>query len=141
MAKLLDSAFAAGRPRRRRHALLAFGGWLAAGALGAACSAPGRGSNPLETGSPSLGRAALAHYGCGSCHTIPGVAGADARVAPSLAHFGQRAFVAGRLGNTEANLARWIENPQGVDPGNAMPNLGVTEIDAANIAAYLERLK
>ena len=116
--------------------------WAGAGALGAAgCSHASVPSNPLEAGNPALGKQAIVRYGCGSCHTIPGVRGADALVGPPLTHFSQRAFIAGRLGNTESNLVRWIENPQGIDPGNAMPNLGVTDTDAANMAAYIEHIK
>ncbi|HEX9530076.1 MAG TPA: c-type cytochrome [Acidimicrobiales bacterium] len=112
-----------------------------AGPLLGACSHPASPFHPLEAGNPRLGEAAIVHYGCGSCHTIPGVRGADSLMSPPLAHFGKRAFIAGRIGNTEPNLIRWIEDPQAVDPGNVMPNLGVTDTDAANIAAYLERLE
>lgn len=83
------------------------------------------------------GRALIASYGCGSCHTIPGVPGADARVGPALDHFYARSFIAGRLSNTEQNLSQWIQHPQEIDPGNAMPDLGVTEEQARAISAYL----
>ena len=79
-------------------------------------------------------------YGCGSCHTIPGVEGADAGVGPPLIRWSERAFVAGRLPNTQANLVRWIRFPQDVEPGTAMPNLDVSEADARDIAAYLYTL-
>jgi cytochrome c1 len=91
-------------------------------------------------GSPDLGEQAIRKYGCGSCHTIPGVKGADALVGPPLEHFRHRSFIAGQLANNEANLRRWITDPQGVEPGTAMPNLHVTAEDARNIAAYLESL-
>jgi cytochrome c len=91
-------------------------------------------------GSPDLGKTAIRKYGCGSCHTIPGVKGADALVGPPLVHFRRRSFIAGQLANTEANLRRWITDPQAVEPGTAMPKLDVTPEDARNIAAYLESL-
>ena len=91
-------------------------------------------------GSPDLGKVAIRHYGCGSCHTIPGVKNADALVGPPLMHFRKRAFIGGELANTEANLRRWVMDPRGVEPGTDMPNLGVTAEDARNIAAYLESL-
>jgi hypothetical protein len=52
-----------------------------------------------------------------------------------IADFGT--YIAGRLSNTEENLMLWIQNPQQIDPGNAMPDLGVTQEEARDIAAYL----
>lgn len=83
------------------------------------------------------GRQLIASYGCGSCHSIPGVPGADARAAPPLDHFYARSYIAGILPNTEENLIQWIQNPQKIVPGNAMPDLGVTKEQARDIAAYL----
>lgn len=39
--------------------------------------------------------------------------------------------------NTPGNLMHWIQHPQTVVPGNGMPELGVTEDQARDIAAYL----
>jgi cytochrome c len=83
------------------------------------------------------GRVLIAGFGCGACHSIPGVPGARAMAAPPLDRFWQRSYIAGRLANTEDNLVKWITNPQQIDPGNAMPNLGVNEDQARDIAAYL----
>lgn len=91
--------------------------------------------------SARLGEEAFRQYGCITCHTIPGVKGADGVVAPPLTAFSQRAYVAGNLVNTRENLARWIRDPQEVEPGTAMPDLGVSEADAANMAAYLHTLE
>lgn len=91
----------------------------------------------LTGGDPARGRLAIRHHGCGSCHTIPGVGRADGRVGPSLAGIGDRLYLAGRLPNTPANLITWIRHPQAVEPGNAMPEMGVTEEDARDIAAHL----
>jgi cytochrome c len=110
-----------------------------AAALGA-CEAE-RSPRTFTQGSTELGMKAISRYGCGSCHLIPGVKGADAQVGPPLEHFSKRLFIAGRLANTEENLARWIQDPQGVEPGTAMPNLGVSAEDARNIAAYLISLE
>jgi cytochrome c len=95
----------------------------------------------LTGGDPDLGRAAIERYGCGSCHTIPGVRGADANVGPSLQKLAGRTYVAGVLPNTPANLTRWIQDPPAVDDKTAMPNLGITEHEARDIAAYLYTLK
>ncbi len=96
-------------------------------------------SAQVVTGANShAGRTAITHYGCGSCHTIPGVKGATALVGPPLIHWGRRGFIAGKLANTPDNLQHWIQDPQSVWPGNDMPNLGVTPTEARNIAAYLD---
>ncbi|WP_437563200.1 c-type cytochrome [Sorangium sp. So ce542] len=94
----------------------------------------------VSDGDPDLGRAALARYGCGGCHLIPGVDRAAGRVAPPLDGFSQRAFVAGILSNTPQNLIEWIRHPREISPRTAMPNLGVTEEDARDMAAYLYSL-
>jgi len=43
------------------------------------------------------------------------------------------------LPNTEQNLVNWIRDPQQIEPGTAMPTLGVTEDDARAISAFLYR--
>ncbi len=83
------------------------------------------------------GRGYIESYGCGACHTIPGITGAHATVGPPLDHFYERVYIAGQLPNTEANLIKWIQNPQKIVPGNAMPDMGVTAAQARDIAAYL----
>lgn len=93
-----------------------------------------------RNGRPDRGAELITRYGCGSCHTIPGVNRADGLVGPPLTRFGARSYVAGQLPNNADNLRRWISDPQAVEPGTAMPNLGVTAIDAQDIAAYLYTL-
>jgi putative membrane protein len=95
----------------------------------------------VTEGNPNEGRRLIQDYGCGACHVIPGVRGADSLVAPPLTSFARRSFVGGRLANSPENLARWIENPQEIAPGTAMPNLGVSELEARDIAAYLFTLR
>ncbi|MBI3969368.1 MAG: c-type cytochrome [Chloroflexi bacterium] len=92
-------------------------------------------------GDPRLGPAAIRTYGCGSCHIIPGVPGARGKVGPPLTSMAERAFIAGQLPNTPANLIRWIQQPQAVEPGTAMPDLRVSEADVRHIAAYLYTLE
>ena len=91
-------------------------------------------------GNANEGRELLAQYGCGSCHTIPGVRGASGKVGPPLNNIADRAFLAGRIRNQQDSLILWIINPQGIDPRTAMPNLGVSMVDARHIAAYLYTL-
>jgi cytochrome c2 len=91
----------------------------------------------LTGGNPDHGAVAIRSYGCGSCHTIPGIRGANALVGPPLAGIGGRSYIAGVLTNSPDNLTRWIQHPQQVDPLTAMPDLGVSEADARDIASYL----
>jgi cytochrome c1 len=49
--------------------------------------------------------------------------------------------VAGEVPNTPRFMVRWIENPQAIEPGTAMPNLGVSDAQARDIAAYLYTLR
>lgn len=97
---------------------------------------PGAGS-----GDPERGRLAIYYHGCGSCHTIPGVRGADALVGPSLEHIAGRSYIGGVLQNSRENLVNWITDPPGIDPNTAMPNLHVSAADAQDIAGYLYTLK
>ncbi|MGW3808894.1 c-type cytochrome [Micromonospora sp. NPDC005113] len=93
-----------------------------------------------RNGRPDRGAKLIAQYGCGSCHTIPGINRADGLVGPPLTRFGARSYIAGQLPNNADNLRRWIADPQAVEPGTAMPNLGISAIDAQDIAAYLYTL-
>jgi cytochrome c len=95
----------------------------------------------VRTGDPNEGRRLIADYGCGSCHNIPGVRGANSLVAPPLDRFSRRSFIGGQLANSPDNLARWIQNPQRIEPGTAMPNLGVSRRESQDIAAYLFSLR
>jgi cytochrome c1 len=52
-----------------------------------------------------------------------------------------RTYIAGVLRNSPENMIRWIQNPQAVVPGNAMPDMGLTESQAADITAYLATLE
>jgi cytochrome c1 len=94
----------------------------------------------IPASDPDRGVGAIQVYGCGSCHTIPGVPGAHTTVGPPLTNWANRHYIAGSLSNTPENLIFWIRNPQEVEPGTAMPNMDVTEQDARDIAAYLYTL-
>ena len=95
----------------------------------------------LTGGDADAGRAAVKTYGCDACHTIPGVVDARGLVGPPLTQIANRIYIAGVLTNTPDNLIEWIQNPPGVDPRTAMPNLGVDQTAARNIAAYLYTLR
>jgi cytochrome c oxidase assembly factor CtaG len=95
----------------------------------------------LTGGEPDRGVAAIGRYGCGSCHTIPGIRGATGSVGPPLAAIASRGYLAGQLSNSPSNMMRWIQHPQHVERGTAMPEMGVTENDARDITAYLYTLR
>ncbi|MBP7571741.1 MAG: c-type cytochrome [Acidobacteria bacterium] len=90
-------------------------------------------------GEAARGRRAIERYGCGACHTIPGIEGARATIGPSLGDLDKRPQLTGGLANTPDNLVRWVRHPQQVRPGTTMPDLGIGDRDARDIAAYLYR--
>lgn len=92
-------------------------------------------------GDPDRGQQAIAEYGCGACHKIPGVPGANSTVGPPLTDWIERLYIAGALPNQPENLVRWLIDPQAIEPGTAMPNLMVTEQDARDMSAYLYSLR
>lgn len=91
----------------------------------------------MTGGDISRAAAAIDRLGCGSCHEIPGIPGATGRVGPPLDHMAARGYIAGIMANTAGNLVLWIRWPQGVLPNSAMPNMGASERQARDIAAYL----
>lgn len=92
-------------------------------------------------GDPVRGRVVIRTYGCGSCHTIRGVPGADAQIGPPLNGLARRHYIAGVLQNTPSNLVRWILDPQAVDSLTAMPTLGLTEAEARDVAAFIYTIR
>jgi cytochrome c2 len=121
------------------RALVLAGLVAVAGALLGACSAPA--PTPPGLGDPRQGRVVAIREACGSCHTIPGLQQADGLAGPPLTGFARRTMIAGILGNTPDNLVRWLRSPQAVVPGNAMPDLRLSETEARDVAAYLETLR
>jgi len=98
-------------------------------------------AQPAPDGDSLRGKAAIERYGCAACHVIPGIPNPHSKVAPPLTKTGTRAYIAGVLANTPANMVRWLRDPPAVDPLTAMPDMGVTEQDARDIAAYLYTLR
>ncbi|NEX64920.1 c-type cytochrome [Noviherbaspirillum galbum] len=106
-----------------------------AGIMGSAASAAPPGNDRER------GKEAVVRHNCAACHAIPEVSGLAGRAGPSLARIGGRVYIAGVLANTQDNMTRWLRDPPGVDPRTAMPNLGLTEQEARDIAAFLGTLK
>jgi cytochrome c len=94
----------------------------------------------IPDGNPEAAPQAIERYGCGTCHAIPGIVGANGVVGPKLDDISRRSLLAGQIPNTPDNLMLWIQHPQLVRPGGDMPEMGVSETDARNIAAYLYSL-
>jgi mono/diheme cytochrome c family protein len=92
-------------------------------------------------GDPHRGVSEIQTYGCGVCHVIPRVRGADGVVGPPLTSWAERAYIGGELPNVPRNLVSWIMNAPSIEPNVAMPNLGVSEAQAKDIAAYLYTLR
>ncbi len=92
-------------------------------------------------GNAMHGRHVIESKGCGSCHTIPGIHDAKGEVGPPLMFFSRRTMIAGELPNSPENLVRWLKNPPSVEPGTAMPDLGLTDQQANDVAAYLYTLR
>ena len=95
----------------------------------------------LTGGDPDFGQRLTQRYGCASCHTIPGVPGADGKVGPTLQGFAARVYIGGVVTNTPDSLVRWIENPRSIDPMTAMPVTGISRDEARHVAAYLYTLR
>ncbi|WP_137787801.1 c-type cytochrome [Sphingomonas sp. 3P27F8] len=95
----------------------------------------------MTGGNVERGQLALTRYGCTACHDISGVPAARGSVGPALTGIAEHSLLAGKLPNTPDNLVRWIREPQAISPGTGMPDTGVTERDARDIAAYLYTLR
>ncbi|MDX2377258.1 c-type cytochrome [Microbacterium sp. LRZ72] len=126
--------------RTRRSLLtgpLAVGGAVMLAATLTACG-PETPEIEVPGGDPEQGRTLVVQYGCTSCHSIPNVPSVDDEsVAPALDDLADRDFLAGQIPNRTEELIAWLQNPQLVDPGTLMPDMGVTRGDAEDIAAFL----
>ena len=112
----------------------------------ALCAPLASGCERLKASIPGLNpRAArgielASHYGCVSCHDIPGAA-VTGFVGPTLRNVGRRAYLAGGLPNTPEQMARLIRFPDLARPGTLMPNLRVSDPDARELVAFLHTLR
>lgn len=125
-----------------RFMLLTIAVLTMAGAAGA-CTSRVDSSAPRAAlaGDPERGRQVLRQYGCHTCHTIPGVRGANGRVGPPLDRLAERSYIGGVAMNTREQLTTWIQNPRALSAATAMPVLDVTDDDARDMVAYLHTLR
>lgn len=91
----------------------------------------------ITGGRVRAGEHAILRYGCGSCHVVPGISGANGLTGPDLTGIATRATIAGVLPNRPDAMIRWLLHPQAIRPGSGMPEQGLTAADARDIAAYL----
>jgi cytochrome c1 len=92
-------------------------------------------------GDPANGRALFVARGCGGCHTLGAVSGADGVAGPRLDNTVIRPTIAGdTIPASPANLAQWIYDPASLKPDTAMPKPGVSQDEARDIAAFLYSL-
>ena len=130
--------------RQSHHlALIALLLSLGATLILAGCSTLGPASAQVQAvgGDPQRGAQAIIRNGCGSCHMIPGINGANGLIGPPLIHWSRRGFIGGELQNTPDNLIAWLKNPQAVEPNTDMPNLNLSDEDARDIASYLYTIR
>ncbi len=111
-----------------------FDAWVAG--QRAAATTPAAGSIAEE------GLTVFNQRGCGSCHTVAGVS--SGTIGPNLTHFATRTTFAGSIfTNNDANLRKWLADPQGVKPGNKMliPGGRLSPDEITKLIAYLNTLR
>jgi cytochrome c1 len=95
----------------------------------------------VTDGDPAKGKAIISAIGCGVCHTIPGVSGANGIVGTPLQAFGRRQLIAGAIPNEPAALVQWGKDAPSLVPSTGMPRLPLTKEEASDVAAYLYTLR
>lgn len=99
-------------------------------------------ATPAETSLAGEGMATFLGRGCAGCHTVEGVSGG--KIGPNLTHFASRTTFAGSIfENNDANLRKWLADPQGVKPGNAMviPGGPLNPEEITKLIGYLDSLR
>jgi cytochrome c oxidase subunit 2 len=94
-----------------------------------------------DTAEKGQGQAAFTSLPCAMCHTIRGTP-ASGHTAPDLTHLATRQTIAaGTLPNTRGHLAAWIVDPQGMKPGNQMPQNPISAVELQSLLDYLGSLQ
>jgi cytochrome c oxidase subunit II len=99
-------------------------------------------SLPAQAGGPiSEGQRIFERTACINCHAVAGTA-ANGRFGPDLTHLMSRDTIAsGAASNTQANLRRWIQDPNKIKPGSKMPAMGLSDPELDAVTQYLETLR
>jgi len=99
-------------------------------------------ATPAE-GSPAAdGMATFLGRGCAGCHTVQGVS--NGLIGPNLTHLASRTTFAGSIfERNDANLRKWLANPQAAKPGNAMviPGGPLNPDEITKLIGYLNSLQ
>ena len=96
---------------------------------------------PNVPGNPNAGRTLFLQRGCGGCHAIRGLPGANGVAGPRLDNTVVRGTIAGeQIQATPDSLAHWIVDPSSLKPETTMPKSGVNAAEARDIAAFLYSL-
>jgi cytochrome c len=103
----------------------------------AACQGDEPASVVVDGGDPDRGEELVMAYECGSCHFIPGIDESRGQDAPGLQLWANRSFVAGAAPNEPENVMHFLMDPQSIQPGSGMPDLGISEEEARHITAFL----
>jgi len=99
-----------------------------------------RSAEQKSSGDATRGALAFRKLGCGACHASTEAA-PTTRVGPSLRGLARRTTLPGGLPHTPEQLLRWLRFPQQIVPTTAMPELGLSEAQARDLAAYLYTLE
>lgn len=105
--------------------------------LTVACKPPPEQRHFMPLADAAHGKSVIERVGCGSCHTISGIAWPQGKVGPNLEGLARRALIAGKLPNRPDVLASYIRNAPALVPGSGMPAMPVSESESRDIAAYL----
>lgn len=96
---------------------------------------------PGLPGDPEAGRRAFLATGCGGCHTLAGIEGANGLAGPILTNVVLRPTLAGEaIPMSPETMTRWLLDPAAVKPGTSMPSVGLDEQEARDLTAYLYSL-
>jgi L-cysteine S-thiosulfotransferase len=94
------------------------------------------------TANASRGQELIGQYGCNVCHIVPGVAGPQGSLGPSLAGLASRPTIStANVPNTQPNLLKFIQSPASLNPQSSMPPIALAPEDAKDIVAFLQTLK
>lgn len=97
---------------------------------------------PPVLGDTERGKQLIAQYACNVCHIVPGTAGPQGALGPSLAGLASRPAISnGTVQNTPANLRQFIQSPSSLNPQSAMPPIGMPDVDAQDLTAFLLTLR
>jgi cytochrome c oxidase subunit 2 len=130
----------------------AFAAWVAAQRVGSPLVDRGRvavdSAAPVDSAARAVtqaGEALFSSAGCIGCHAMAGtiMGGTTALRGPNLTHVASRtSLVAGLMENTDANLHKWLSNPDSVKKGTLMvlPRK-LTDAEVATLVAYLRSHK